>query len=125
MRRRGIALKRKENDGKAMPSHSPSSGASRNLCLKTALTARDEGCTCGLSKRAQTKGERERDRDRDRDRDRERERERLPEQQEQDRAAFLLVSEAWRAELPLGVEAGAWRRHAVSRSAMRMQAVPG
>ena len=64
MRRRGIALKRKENDGKAMPSHSPSSGASRNLCLKTALTARDEGCTCGLSKRAQTKGERERERER-------------------------------------------------------------
>ena len=113
MRRRGIALKRKENDGKAMPSHSPSSGASRNLCRKTALTARDEGCTCGLSKRAQTKGERER------------EREIFPEQQEQKRAAFLLVSEAWRAELPLGVEARAWRRHAVSRSAMRMQAVPG
>ena len=53
----------------------------------------------------------------------ERERERFPEQQEQNRAAFLLVSEAWRAELPLGVEARAWRRHAVSRSAMRMQAV--
>ena len=38
---------------------------------------------------------------------------------------FLLFSEAWRAELPLGVEARAWRRHAESRSAMRMQAVPG
>ena len=62
-----------------------------------------------------------------RERERERESDSLSNKSRAAQLFFFLlkVSEAWRAELPLGVEARAWRRHAVSRSAMRMQAVPG
>ena len=117
MRRRGIALKRKEDGRQSDAEPFPFC-----RCIPQSLS---EKLPSPREMRGVPAGSASVHKPRERERGREREREKFPEQQEQNRAVFLLFSEAWRAELPLGVEARAWRRHAESRSAMRMQAVPG